>query len=432
MGRNLWRALRRELFRALMSMWISSYERVTLLLKHAFPTLLLAAASTRKSVAQPGAPRILLTRLDGIGDFVLFTPFLRELRRNYPNSAITLVVGRNSSELATACPHVNRVLVLKRCPNDRIVTRPWNIAPFVRYLNYLAAFTRRELAGKVDLAIQPKWDADPEFATLVTVLSGAPRTVGYAERASVIKSWCNFGQDRLFTDLLPGSSTKHETERNLDIIRYLGGSVSSSAAENWWTAEDRVLVDAFLSERLGRSVNPLVAFGVGGTQGRRHWPYYGELIQILSAALDFTPIILAGAQDRLLVERIKRVSPSAVIADQLPLRVVACLLSQCVLFIGNDSGPMHLAAASHCPTIEISCHPLGADPAHGNSPDRFRPLAERVVILRPAAASKDCRSGCVAETPHCIANISPEEVSDAALKWLSPVARRGASRAIPA
>ena len=91
---------------------------------------------------------------------------------------------------------------------------------------------------------------------------------------------------------------------------------------------------------------------------------------------------------------------------------------------------MHLAAASGCPTIEISCHPLGADPAHANSPYRCSPLAARAVIIRPAAASKGCRSGCVADTPHCIANIPAEEVSTAALNLLGPAALCKASEAV--
>lgn len=395
------------------------HERLALFLKDAIPTLLLAAAHRpRKYTSAPAEPRILVTCLAGIGDFVLLTPFLRELRRNYRNSAITLVVSRNASTLAFQCPYVDRVLTLDRGPSDPIITRPKNLAPFLNYLRYLVSFAKREFAGRIDLAIQPTWDADPEFATLLTFLSGAPRRIGYSERSSSIKRWCNFGQDHLFTDLLPAGGVKHEVERGLDIVRYLVGHVDNALPEVWPSAADQERAAAFLSKRDVSADATLVAFGIGGSQGRRHWPYYGDLIQSLYPRAGFTPVLIAGPEDRPLVHRITASAPTAVVADELSLATVACLLAKCSLFVGNDSGPMHLAAAVQCPTIEISCHPVGANPAHGNSPDRFGPVGSRKAILRPTAASEACRAGCIAEVPHCIANIKAEEVAPLALEVL--------------
>ncbi len=144
-----------------------------LFLRHSVLTSIVAAMRRRKgAVSLPGAPRILVTRSDGIGDFVMMTPFLRELRRSYPHSRITLVVGKNSFQLAQACPYVNEVLFLDPGPREPIVAKPKNLVPFVRYLEYLVAFADRHLAGQIDIAIQPRWDVDVEWATLVTLLSG--------------------------------------------------------------------------------------------------------------------------------------------------------------------------------------------------------------------------------------------------------------------
>jgi ADP-heptose:LPS heptosyltransferase len=410
----------------------SYHARLILLLKHAVPTLLLAAFHrSRRPGPLPDAPRILVTRLDGIGDFVLLTPFLRELRRNYPTSTITLAVGRNASDLAKTCPYVDKVLFLDRCPNDRIVTRPQNLIPFVRYLRYLTSFAARHFAGEIDLAIQPKWDADPEFATLLTVLSRAPRRVGYTERASPIKGWCNFGQNLLFTDVLPAGEIQHEAKRSLDIIRYLGGFVENTLPESWPTPTDAGRAGAFLKERGLSGGKPLMAFGVGGSHARRHWPFYGELIRLLSSQIDVHALLLAGPGEERLVSRIKELSPSAIIVEQLPLGALASLLSRCILFVGNDSGPMHLAAAAQRPIIELSCHPVGGDPTHCNSPDRFGPMAEKKTIIRSRSASDDCRDGCVADTPHCIANIRPEEVASAVLELLQPAELQSSDCALP-
>jgi heptosyltransferase-3 len=140
--------------------------------------------------------------------------------------------------------------------------------------------------------------------------------------------------------------------------------------------------------------------------------------------MEFVPLLIAGPSERQLVERILTAAPTAVVADELPLTTTVSLLSRCAAFVGNDSGPMHLAAAAKCPVIEISCHPLGADSAHGNSPDRFAPVTERKVIFRPQPTSPQCRKGCIAETPHCIANIAADDVAATVLQQMQSLSAR--------
>jgi len=400
---------------------MTALTRIRLFLRHAVPTLIMAGIHRRKGTGPPlDAPRILVTRLDGIGDFILTTPFLRELRRNYAHSHITLVVGRNSSNLAMACPHVNKVLFVDPDPAAPIFANPANFIPFVKYLQYLSDFADCHLAGRIDMAIQPRWDVDISWATLLTVLSGAPRRVGYTEKTSLVKSWCNFGHNLLFTEVIQPGIGQHESERNFDIIRYLGGAVESGAPEVWWQPEDQQQAEAFLGrENLSDAIN-LIVFGIGATQRRRQWPYYGELIRLLALELDFIPLLVAGPGEKELVDVIKAKSPSAVVMA-IPLGPVAYILSRCTLFVGNDSGPMHLAAALGLAVVEISCHPVGGDPQHANSPDRFGPLASRKSIMRPQALSEKCRSGCVEDIPHCITGIRPEEVASAVMGLLRSI-----------
>jgi hypothetical protein len=85
----------------------------------------------------------------------------------------------------------------------------------------------------------------------------------------------------------------------------------------------------------------------------------------------------------------------------------------------NDTGPMHLAAASEVPVIEISCHPLSGGTEHPNSPDRFGPYATRNRVLRPVRPLPPCVDGCtLLNESHCIAQVLPSEVIDAALSLL--------------
>jgi heptosyltransferase-2 len=374
-----------------------------------------------KRMSAGDAPRILVTRLDGIGDFVMLTPFLRELRRNYPESRITLVTGRNAAPIAETCPYVDEVLFLDSPPARRSFPSYLQYAAaLMRYLDRLDTFAKSHLQGRVDLAIQPRWDVDLHWATLVTLLSGAPKRVGYAERATPMKAWCNFGHDRCFSNVLPAGPEQHEVERNLDVIRHLGGKVAAVDMELWTRPEDKTAAVRFLEEN-GRDVLPVIAFAVGGTNPRHHWPHYAELIQLLSREIEFLPVIIAGPGEESAIHEIRRVCPHAAGTRSLPLRVVVAVISECALFIGNDTGPKHLAAAAGVPVIEISSHSAGSTRGYDGDPDRFGPRVPAKDVIRPAVALPGCELGCISGMPHCISTITAQEVAGRTITLLSTV-----------
>ncbi len=99
------------------------------------------------------ADRVLVIRLDDIGDMVLSTPFLRELRRVVPQAKISLVVKPSVEELAVGCPFVNEILVYD--------PGPLGYTPTFERMQRTVRFSARHLwLRRFDLAIIPRWDAD--------------------------------------------------------------------------------------------------------------------------------------------------------------------------------------------------------------------------------------------------------------------------------
>ncbi len=391
------------------------------LIRFALPTLLVAAVTRpdRSAAIASQPPRILVTRLDLIGDFIMTTPFLRELRRNFPHSPITLVVRGNPAPLAIACPYVDRVLVLDSFPGRKGFSNYLRyLRGFAGYVGYLRDFAKRHLVGEIDIAIQPRWDVDLEWASLITWLSGAARTIGYTETTSPEKALYNAGYNSLFTEILAPGPGQHEVHRNLDIVRYLGGAVENTALEVWWSLEDRLQADRFLTESGFLSASRLIAFGIGASKGWTRWPFYGELVGLLSENLAFTPLLLIGPGEEELAREISLISPKSVLMQHMPLRVVACVLSHCSLFVGNNSGPMHMASAVGIPVVEISPHPLDGKQGHQNDPERTGSLALKRSVVRPRSFLRNCEGGCIASAPHCIATIRPEEVAAPVLQLL--------------
>ena len=103
---------------------------------------------------------------------------------------------------------------------------------------------------------------------------------------------------------------------------------------------------------------------------------------------------------------------------QTTLRQTAALLKHCSLFIGNDSGPMHIAAAMKTSVIEISCHPRSGDTCHPNSPTRFSPWGTESIVLQPEQHKKPCQRGCEMDYPHCILNVHIDSVINACNKLI--------------
>jgi heptosyltransferase-2 len=106
----------------------------------------------------------------------------------------------------------------------------------------------------------------------------------------------------------------------------------------------------------------------------------------------------------------------ATISDSAAIRETCALLERCDLFIGNDTGAAHLAAAMKCPAIVISRHPRDGDSAHPNSPARFAPWGVPGCVLQPEHGLDACDTRChEINRPHCIMQISvPQMVAAAA------------------
>ena len=124
---------------------------------------------------------------------------------------------------------------------------------------------------------------------------------------------------------------------------------------------------------------PLICLGIGATEAKRRWPIerFSALAEWLVETYGARILVVGDSVDASNAEHMRPILGPAMInqAGVCTVRQSAALLSFCHAFIGNDSGPMHLAAASDVPVIELSCHPKTAPQGHINSPQRYAPLS---------------------------------------------------------
>ena len=165
----------------------------------------------------------------------------------------------------------------------------------------------------------------------------------------------------------------------------------------------------------------LVAIGIGGRAASRKWPLpsYAELVARLNQHRGVQSIIVCAREEEAEAEELAdRLPIRPYVLSGVPLRCACAVLERCDLFVGNDSGTAHLAAAMDCRTIVISRHPQCGDPNHANSPVRFAPRCSHFRVVQPPLGAGDCLSACRVGAPHCIKLVTVDMVVNAALDLL--------------
>lgn len=292
--------------------------------------------------------RIVVIKPCCLGDLVMTTPLLDVIHRAYPAATITYVAGTWSKVIPEHHPAVNSVI------------DSGTIGIAGRYsINGYMKFARQLRQLHFDLAFV--LDRSP-MMTLLASLAAIPRRIGPD----------SLGRGFALTDRIPVSSSprqlQHQAEIYLDLARAIGLPIHTPHMSFVPTAEERRSVTPATRKRIA------IFVGGGSNPGMdlttKRWPLarYRALAQKLISALDAQILLIGGESDIALNQQLQaelasgcnELYPYDAPADTVlnltgktTLGELAAQLEQCDLFIGNDSSPMHLAAAVNIPVIAI-------------------------------------------------------------------------------
>jgi lipopolysaccharide heptosyltransferase II len=350
--------------------------------------------------------RVLVVHLFEIGDVVMLTPFLRELRRLLPDARITLIVKPETRDLVETCPYIDEVIAydMHLAPIWRPLLLPWRAFQTARRL-----WTRR-----FDLAIVPSWLADNSYASFLACFSGARWRVGYSERVSARRRRLNRGFDRLFTQTRDEAGLAHDVRHNLAMISLLGGTVEQETLELWLAPDDEAFAQSFLESHGLMPGETVVALcPSAGHSALKQWPikHFLDLARRIHTSGNIRILIVGGPGDTALGTVFEEEFGISVInaVGKTTLRQMAALLTHSRCFVANDAGPMHIAAAMRVPTVALfgsSCH------------HRYGPWGTGHAILSHELACSPCGRGhddercrrCLFERPRCLTEMTVDEV----------------------
>lgn len=353
---------------------------------------------------------LLLIRLRLIGDVVFTTPIIRAVRQRYPNARLSYLVEASAAPVVAANPHLSHIITAAH-------SRGW---ARVRDDVQLARALRRE---RFDLVID---------------LHGGPRSawLAWATRARRRVGYDVVGRSWMYTDVVHRPKDyrpRHAVENQWDLLRLVDPAFDRAPARD----VDRVemAVDARVRARLPQT---LAALGVPGdarvivlhvSAGNpfRRWPessFAAVAADLCRAGDDRWVLVTAGPSDRdaasrVLAEARRRAGDAAariVDAESLSLMELRALLDRASLFVGGDSGPMHIAATSDVPMVGI----YGPTRPERSAP--WRPVSIPSAAVEPGALPcRPCdQRTCAPGDFRCLSMVSASAVRDAAERLLEP------------
>jgi heptosyltransferase-3 len=305
----------------------------------------------------PGNPdpvrRILLVTLSNIGDALMTTPVMEALHARHPRAVLDIVADPRSSELFTHCPYRDRII-------HRDKQQGWRGS-----LSLVRELRRRRYDLIVDL-----------------------RTDGLA--------WLLRSRKRL-TRQGARHAQGHAVERHMRVIRHHAGSSGIPPTRLWLTGREQAFATRVLGDLPGRR---WLALGPGARWEPKRWPpnQFRELVQ--SRREHFDALVLLGSPAetdicRALAEGLTL--PCLDLSGRTGLLEAAAVLSCMRLYIGNDSGLGHLAAAVGIPTLTL----FGP-----GAPRRYRPWNPRGRWLQ--SPNQDIRALSVSRVADALAGLLHE------------------------
>ena len=349
----------------------------------------------------PSVRRILVVRVDLLGDTVLTTPAIAALRRGYPQAKIDVLVQQSTADVLAAECDIARIITY----NPQALRRKdgWRIA-----LQLLWRLRR----ARYDIALSVSGD----IGSILTRLSGAKRSVGYAGEAYPF----------MLTDPVPGRRydvTQHETRYVLRLAEAAGGVVTEEDTRPRLhvVAHERQDMAAML--RLARArlqrYGPIIAMHAGARNGQaKRWPtrHFAALADQLADELDALVVVTGAPNEAPLARDIANHTqrPLLNVSGKTSLPQLVALLAESDVLVTGDSGPMHIACAVETPVVVM----------HGpTDPALSGPTAPDAVVLRhklwcspcyDASATAECRFG----NPVCMKAIAPSVVFAAVRRQL--------------
>jgi len=298
----------------------------------------------KKAVDNPH--KILIIQLGGIGDVVMSTPTIEALRKHYKNAYIALLVISRASSLIEGLPYIDELFAI----DTQLISlrKLFNGLYLFKTIRLIKILRSRHF----DMVINLKriWTWIGAFKTIIFIkLVGAKYSVGKYTSKSFFYS---------MKVKEPKGEIKHMVEENLDIARALGCEIKKVKLSLPISDKERKFILDFMRKKGLSKNDKLIGFNPGAFRPARRWPMFrwSALADRLIEEYRCKIVIAGDKSDVKVIEEIKNAvykKESIITITEFTLKQYAALMERFILFITNDTGPMHMATAVGIPVVAL-------------------------------------------------------------------------------
>jgi lipopolysaccharide heptosyltransferase II len=269
--------------------------------------------------------KVLIIKPGAIGDVVLSTPVIENLRHNLPHAEINFLTQKYCRDAVIGNPFLNRVLTYDLSTDSG----KW-LVKNIRQQKYDMV---------IDLFCNPR-------TALITFRSRAKYRVGFKFR------FRSYAYNIL---KIPRSNEVHNIDFNLDALRAIGFELITNKPQFYINILHKEFADKYFTE-YGLSEKDVIGINPGGTWDTKVW-YKENFAELIKKLKDKYKILLfwGNEKEKILAQEINRLSceENIYIIPEVGIKYMAALIRKCRLFIANDTGPMHISCAMGANTATI-------------------------------------------------------------------------------
>jgi ADP-heptose:LPS heptosyltransferase len=331
--------------------------------------------------------KILIIRLRRMGDILMTTPAVRAVRDRFPKAHLVYVVEEPFRQLMEGSSAVDEVLVLPRHPDFKTFSR------------LVKNIRRNRFDAVLDFHGGPR-------AFQMALLSGAAIKIGYKVK---YKGW-------LYSQSIPRNpldGSTHSVVNHMKLAEALGARADPGRLEMVHSSEEEAGSVGSRLDTCGFKKGGFIVFHISAGNRFREWgaEKIRTFVQLLEQKTGMGVVLAGASEDRNSAEFIQQGNPGVCsLVGEINLRQLFWLISQARLFVGPDSGPMHMAAVTSTPIVALFGPTL---------PDNFSPWKAHAKLIQKNLSCRPCRQReCIHKDFRCLQTITPEEVLEACLAYL--------------
>src|SRR5437016_2949906 len=331
---------------------------------------------------------LLIIKLRYIGDVLLATPTVRAIRAARPDVRVTMMVNRGTEDVLSGNPDMDEIIALDK-------------GSLAAQSRLIAGLRRQRFDTVIDLT-------DGDRSAFLSWISGAPVRIGFNDE----ERW----RGHYYTQVVQSvSGVRHRIDRDLEALKPLGIQAVSKDPQLWLTPEEENSADQLLDQLGVQRSQSTVILQPGARYWFKAWPpeRFAELADRLTSQYGCQVLIGGSDQDDDLAQQIRQMakSRSIIMAGRTTIKQFAAIAKKSALFVGSDSGAMHVATAVGTPVVAL----FGP-----SNPAEWGPRGGAAEVIYKGLDCRTCfHPTCLRGEQNCMQLITIDEVIMAAARLLA-------------